>query len=280
MSRLTQLFAERAEIEGAELPEQVMSSVIARLQRESRRGKTAEQKMQFFLSRRKINSVEAVRDLHCQGLLEPIGTTFPAGFRILVKKQTNAERMRFTIAHEICHTFFYEFVPELKFAPHDRDSDEERLCDVGAAELLMPATSVRRAARSMPVCLESLERLANQFVVSLAAMFLRLRSLRLWRCELSEWHRMMNGTFVLERSYGGKRLAWEWEEKSILRTAWKSNKGAFGHTFVRYEGVGGVQYFKPTQYEVRRLGERVLALWGANIESSGNRYPLFDGGCS
>jgi Zn-dependent peptidase ImmA (M78 family) len=35
---------------------------------------------------------------------------------------TPTVRQRFTIAHEICHTFFYEIVPELKFKPHSEPS--------------------------------------------------------------------------------------------------------------------------------------------------------------
>lgn len=140
----------------------------------------------------------------------------------------------------------------------------------------MPAASTQRAARPMAVCLESLNRLAKEYSVSLTAMFLRLRSLRLWNCEFSEWHRMTNGTFALEHFYGGKSLPWEWDDKSILNTAWQSNKAAFGHTFVRYEDQRGERYYKPTRFEVRRFGERILALWGAEIEPPLRVYPLLE----
>ena len=253
-----------------------MSALIGRLRRESRSVSTSEQRMQFFLKSRKISSIETILDLHCDGVLEPFGTAYPAGFKIVLKKQTNTERLRFTVAHEICHTFFYELVPELKFVPHEADPKEERLCDLGAAELLMPTASIQRAARPIEICLESLNRLAEEYSVSLTAMFLRLRSLRLWNCEFSEWHRMTNGTFALEHVYGGKSLPWEWDDKSILSTAWQSNKAAFGHTFVRYEDQRGERYYKPTRFEVRRFGERILALWGAEIEPPLRVYPLLE----
>src|SRR5947209_7938610 len=108
-----------------------MSALIGRLQRASRGVSASEQRMQFFLKSRKISSVETMWDLHCDGVLEPIGAAYPAGFKIFLKKQTNTERLRFTVAHEICHTFFYELVPELKFVPHEVDPKEERLCDLG-----------------------------------------------------------------------------------------------------------------------------------------------------
>ncbi len=232
--------------------------------------------MLFFLKNRQINSVETIRELNCDGLLEPLGQTSSAGFRMLLKDQLNAERLRFTVAHELCHTFFYEFLPEIKFAPHEIDLKEERLCDFGAAELLMPPASIKKTARSMAVCLESLYRLAREYSVSLSAMFFRLRSLHLWQCEFSEWYRMMNGTFSLKHFYGGKSLAWEWDDNSILNNAWHSNNGAFGHTFVKYEDHSKGRYYKPTRYEVRRFGNRVLALWGADIESPVRVYPLLD----
>lgn len=276
-SRLIQLFVARAGLGAAVTPEKAMNALIGRFRRKCRGASTSMQRMQFFLKSRKVRSVETIRELQCDGMLEPIGVAYPAGFKILLKKQTSAERLRFTVAHEICHTFFYELVPELKFVPHEPDPMEERLCDFGAAELLMPTASIKRAARPMAICLESLRRLAGEYSVSLTAMFLRLRSLGLWNCEFSEWHRMTNGNFVLEHFYGGKSLPWEWEDTSILSTSWQSRKAAFGHTFVRYEDQRGKRYYKPTRFEVRRFRERMLALWGAEIEPPLRVYPLLDG---
>jgi Zn-dependent peptidase ImmA (M78 family) len=63
-------------------------------------------------------------------------------FLILLNASASEERKRFTLAHEIAHTFYYD---DLKLH-RDRhcgaaifDSEEERLCDIGAAELLMPS---------------------------------------------------------------------------------------------------------------------------------------------
>lgn len=279
-SQLIQLFMARAGLGAAATPEETMKVLIERLRRKCRGASSSMQRMQFFLKSRKIGMVETIQDLHSDGVLEPIGDTYSAGFKILLKKQTSTARLRFTVAHEICHTFFYELAPELKFIPHEADSKEERLCNLGAAELLMPTASIQRAARPMAVCLESLHQLADEYSVSLTAMFLRLRSLRLWNCMFSEWHRMTNATFALEHFYGGKSQPWEWDDKSILSTAWQSNKAAFGHTFVKYEDQRGVHYYMPTRFEVRRFGERMLALWGADIESPLRVYPLFDAGPS
>lgn len=274
-SRLIQLFIARAGLDEAVSPQETMRLLIERLRRTHRSARKSKLWMHFFLKNRNIGSIETDENLHCDGMLEPIGTDFGAGFKIVLNKKTNTERVRFTVAHEICHTFFYELVPELKFAPHETDPMEERLCNYGAAELLMPTALVHKAVRPKAICLESLYQLAGEFSVSLTTMFLRLRSLRLWNCEFSEWHRMTNGTFLLEHFYGGKSRPWEWEDKSILSNAWRSRKAVYGHTFVKYEDKRVVRY-KPTYFEVLRSGGRMLALWGPDIKSPIRKYPLFD----
>jgi len=231
--------------------------------------------MRFYLASRKIVSVRIAQDIHSDAALEPIGSQYVHGFNILLTRQRSFTRLQFTLAHEICHTFFYEFIPEIKFIPHEIDPIEERLCDSGAAELLMPASVVLRTSSERPVCIESLRTLADQFSVSVAAMFLRLRSLGLWNCILSEWHRMLNGSFQLVNFYGGKRLAWEWEDPSILNDAWQSHKSSFGNTFVRHEGEQGRLFYLPARFEVKRVGNRILSLWGAQIERPNCPSPLF-----
>ena len=76
---------------------------------------------------------------------------------MLVNKKHPQTRVRFTIAHEICHTFFYEIVPELKFVSHPTDPAEERLCNAGAAALLMPNYDVVRATRKVTPSIVALE---------------------------------------------------------------------------------------------------------------------------
>ena len=50
-----------------------------------------------------------------------------------LKKNASDVRIRFTMAHEFCHTFLLRLVPEIKFSPHETDDEEERLCNLGAA---------------------------------------------------------------------------------------------------------------------------------------------------
>jgi len=75
------------------------------------------------------------------GSLEPLGKGFDQGFKLTLNARSPKNRVRFTQAHELCHTFFYQYVPEIKFRPHLEDPGEEQLCNFGAAELLMPEYS-------------------------------------------------------------------------------------------------------------------------------------------
>ena len=67
-----------------------------------------------FLKLRKVQLVPS-NNLRCDGYIQPQGRSSSEGFTMLVNKKLPQSRIRFTIAHEICHTIFYEIVPELKF---------------------------------------------------------------------------------------------------------------------------------------------------------------------
>lgn len=74
--------------------------------------------------------------------LVPDGT---GGMRFRVNSDRPETRQRFSIAHEICHTFFPDYEqkvwcrPDSRFRNRDNPDDFlEMLCDIGGAELLMP----------------------------------------------------------------------------------------------------------------------------------------------
>jgi IrrE N-terminal-like domain len=272
--RLGELFATR--VGGAHLGARgAMRDAVTKLRRRFRRTGGLDERMGFYLRARQIVSVRVVDDLAADGALEPIGSRYVHGFNILLSRELAHTRLQFTLAHEICHTFFYEFVPEIKFVPHATDETEERLCNFGAAELLMPETAIARFANDRPVCIQSLRELAEEFSVSLSAMFIRLRSLRLWDCVLSEWQRMINGTFVLSKFYGGPRRPWVWEDPSILDGAWRSYRLSSGTTVFHYETEDGGRYYVPSRFQTQRFGDRLFALWGKRLEIPADMPPLF-----
>ena len=168
-----------------------------------------------YLEFRNIIEKRLSCDIGCDGYIEPMGANFADGFRLVLNEASPAVRQRFTIAHEICHTFFYEIVPDLKFKPHATDSFEEALCNHGAAVLLMPAEDVRAHVSVRDVSLATLEELSQRYSVSIEAAFLRVRGLRLWNCEMTVWHRMISGEFVVDRLHGSPKVDWRWVDGSI-----------------------------------------------------------------
>lgn len=231
--------------------------------------------LEKLLKPRKVVEVLDRPNLRCDGFLAPIGTAFQDGFRLVVNESVRNRRKRFTVAHEICHTFFYEYVPEIKFAPHDVDEVEESLCNHGAAELLMPSRSVVRQARTMPICLGSLESLANRYAVSSDAMMLRLRSLRLWNAELSTWTLMTNGTFAVDRITGSRRVDWRWTDETPLWDAWTTGRPRAGHTLIEYLDNEGRRFIRPLSYELERRKNRLIVLWGKGVIPSRESTTLF-----
>jgi Zn-dependent peptidase ImmA (M78 family) len=214
-----------------------------------------------FLAARNIRDLATDDSLKADGALVPLGVGFNAGFRMMLRRDLPEARINFTVAHEICHTFFYERVPEIKFAAHPVDPEEECLCNSGAEELLMPAIDVKRSAKDTSMSLGALQVLAGHYKVSLPAMMIRLRNLALWKGELVLWHEMTNGTFAVKRLWGGRMREWQWLDEGIPRAALHAppEKIQSGSTFWVVDTPTG-RRFKPVMYHVARHRGEVLTL--------------------
>ena len=258
-SALTTTFAKRMTGPNSD-PQAAMLFCIRQLRRKVR-VKTISSQLQSFLRVRNIKNIAEMEELKGDGCLQPLGTSYKAGFTVLVRKNAPLARRRFTLAHELCHTFFYESVPEFKFVPHETDEFEERLCDVGAAEILMPEARLRRTCAKIEPCLSTLFVVSRMYAVSIEAMMIRLRSLGYWDCELSFWYKTGTGKFALDRTVGGKQTQWKWIDDSPLQTAWNNSSSSAGHAFVEYTDERGNWYAKPVWFEVQRRSDRVVSLW-------------------
>lgn len=119
-----------------------------------------------------------------EGVLTPV----PGGFRIYLQSNfTNQSgtnfRRRFTLAHELVHTFFYDRnvgVPR-RVRGSPRGSTLERLCHMGASQILVPDVLLRQALRptGQVESAESILKLARLFSVSVEVMVRRLHELGL-----------------------------------------------------------------------------------------------------
>lgn len=111
-------------------------------------------------------------------------------FDIVVRADRAPTRQRFSIAHELGHILFYRNAPDAKARQAALGSkapeEEERLCNIAAEELLMPAAVVRETLASAEGA-DRVIHLARQCEVSIEAAMVRVAPLWPERGELQLW---------------------------------------------------------------------------------------------
>jgi Zn-dependent peptidase ImmA (M78 family) len=270
-SRLIELFSVRAGDSSSD-PSLALKRLLVELRKAVGWSRKSPQLERAQL-RRRIFRVEYKVSWDRDGCLEPLGTSFDQGFRLTLNAKSSKNRVRFTQAHELCHTFFYEYVPEIKFRPHLEDPAEEYLCNFGAAELLMPEYSLRKETKVLPRSIQSLLRLASDYNVSPEAMMARLRSLRLWNGELHIWRREAGDDFVLDRIVGAKWLPWKWSDRRVPVDAW-TKRNSSGHSYLECSARPGYRQFKSIAFDAVREGSTLMVLSGVS-EPFQREAPLF-----
>jgi predicted transcriptional regulator len=108
-------------------------------------------------------------------------------FRIRLRASDSERRRRFTLAHEICHIFFETTslvgVTDHEVGRYGAKDEVEYLCDLGAAEVLLPRAAFRSRCPSQPgfddVCA-----MAEEFDASLEATASRIVGLGLGPAQL------------------------------------------------------------------------------------------------
>ena len=114
-----------------------------------------------------VRSIRACRSEHiapgagCSGYLVPKN----GGYEVIVNADEPEERQWFSFAHEIVHTFFREVCPNVP----NPSQEEERLCDVGAAELTMPLERFTKGMQGQILTLGLIDELHEEFHVSFEA---------------------------------------------------------------------------------------------------------------
>ncbi len=144
---------------------------------------------------------------------------------------------------------------------------------------LMPAEDILAQINSKDVSITTLEDLSERYAVSIEAAFLRLRGLRLWNCEMTIWHRMLSGAFVVDRIHGWLKADWRWADDSIPNQAWSQKGGATfsGRTLVCLDRSDGLSAAEPVYFQVKRRGENLVAIWGnKQFRASKSRRGLFE----
>ncbi|MBI2766262.1 MAG: ImmA/IrrE family metallo-endopeptidase [Chloroflexi bacterium] len=112
---------------------------------------------------------------------------------VVVNADDSAARRRFTIAHEICHTFFHEARRVIATNPpewtgrYDRRSDEEYLCDVGAGRMLLHPSWLQPKLASQTPSLDALLEISDQAGASLEATAFQASQMRVWYATFVFW---------------------------------------------------------------------------------------------
>lgn len=113
------------------------------------------------------------------------------GLAVEVNRTQTRGKRRFSIAHEVAHTLLPGYSGETvdddttgAYAPANED---EALCDVGAAILLLDPRRLRNCASDADPSLTTLTSLANLFDASLQATAAQLARLNVWPCAFVFW---------------------------------------------------------------------------------------------
>ena len=128
-------------------------------------------------------------------------TQVDGGYLIEVNRYGSPRRKRFSIAHEIAHTFFKPRVRAFRHTTgtvtitKEKPSDvvEEILCDIAASELLMPREQFISSSRALPVSIDTVERLSDQFDTSIEATALRYGTVNGEKFQMVVWSRRHSG---------------------------------------------------------------------------------------
>jgi len=95
------------------------------------------------------------------------------GLVVTVRASDGFERQRFTVCHEIGHTFFPGFHQQKSYRCNGAKTSLEQLCDLAGSELLLPRSYFSRDLDDATFDLDSIEDLADRYQASIEATALR-----------------------------------------------------------------------------------------------------------
>ena len=178
---------------------------------------------------RKIEHVEMVE----AGRLIPDGD----GYVIQVNARHPDGKRRFTVGHEICHTFFNEAHQssrgsiDMTTGLFDIREEEEYLCDVGAAHLLLNPRWLLPMAESRNPSLEALLEIARACAASIEATAFEVAQAGCWPCTFVFWE----PGFRKSERVASEQVAFEgWEDVAQPRPKLRASRvyGADGTPFI------------------------------------------------
>jgi hypothetical protein len=134
-----------------------------------------------------------------------------------LRQQTRRHRLRFRVAHEVAHSFFYERDDHGARRRRRSTPAEERFCDHFASTLLVPATAVR----ALPATAESVLALHERFDVSIETAARRL-------AEVHETLDVAVGFWREHESRTAGNLQPQWSSEKLARCGEQALRAALG----------------------------------------------------
>jgi Zn-dependent peptidase ImmA (M78 family) len=134
----------------------------------------------YMLAKRRGIKQVSVGDIETDGCMS---TTSNGDYIVELNAAHPETRRRFTLAHEIGHTFFFDLpqtegnryrVSDCSEASFHRDLCEEHLCNVAASEILMPGTQFMSGVKKYGPTAWAVVRLSREFRTSLQATAWRI----------------------------------------------------------------------------------------------------------
>lgn len=132
---------------------------------------------------------------------------------ILIKEDDPIVRQRFTEGHELMELLFdaQERASKDSFLPNWTEQYKERLCDQGAAELLMPRSSFVPKLNQLGISLKTGRSLATLYQTSLLATLVRMLQHGVGNCALVMWHCALKPSETKQRTANPqKKLRVSW----------------------------------------------------------------------
>jgi Zn-dependent peptidase ImmA (M78 family) len=131
------------------------------------------------------------KNMTCDGV---ISATSKGSYIIHVNRDQPESRRRFTVAHELGHTFFFDVDPSIRERVRDSNLDtvsrsdpEELLCNYAAAEILMPRKQFASTIQETGPSAEAFVRLSKRFNVSIQASTRRALQLIPLKLVVAQW---------------------------------------------------------------------------------------------
>ncbi|HAL49308.1 MAG: ImmA/IrrE family metallo-endopeptidase [SAR202 cluster bacterium] len=174
--------------------------------------KSFEQLAQFALNLGAFKVVKRPMYREDHGILSGMLVPVEGGCLVAINERIGASRQLYSLAHEIGHLLHLRdrdstqsTIRREKYrAEWDRhdDPDEERSCEVIAAELLMPEHTFADHLRNLPDSLTSVSNLSQIFGTSITATAIRI-------VELNSQPRLLTRWRQDKRTVGAVRLSWQ-----------------------------------------------------------------------